>query len=124
MKQLRSNALRQKMLHVVVGVVAGVLSLGVIGCSSEGRTGSVSSVQAMAEATVVWRADLRQGTTAQVAVALTRRFIEYGGVAATRGDNGQHLWVYSTSQPTVEQIAAISRGLSRTLRVDSVHRLR
>ncbi len=108
-----------------VGAIAVIvlLTLGAAACGSRTHSSSITSNQAMADAKVIWQADLRPSTTGATAAHLTQHFIRIDGVGATRGDSGQHLWVYSTSSPTPAQISAISHQLWSAVAVDSVRRL-
>lgn len=106
-------------------LLAGVLTLGVAGCDNgDAEAFSISSVQATADAKVVWRADLTPGSDGRTAARLGRSLIRVDGVAATRGDSGKHLWVYSSSTPTTAQITSISRRLWAAAQVASVRRER
>jgi hypothetical protein len=73
---------------------------------------------------VVLRADLKPGSTGMTAARLTQRFIDLDGVAGTRGDAGEHVWIYSTPDATAEQVATARSALSAVPAVVRVEQVR
>ncbi len=89
------------------------------GCGGDGK-GSVSSNQVQRDAEVVLRADLRPGSTEETAARIVRRLVDFDGVAGTRGDSGEHVWIYSTTDVTAAQITTIRKGPNGISSVSSV----
>ena len=58
------------------------------------------------DARVVLQADLKPGSTGMTAARLSQEFTDLKGVAGTRGDAGQHVWVYSTPDATARGVSA------------------
>jgi hypothetical protein len=107
----------------VPGIVAvAALVLAVSGCG--GGSGSMSSGDAQQNARVVLQADLRPGATGKTAARLAQKFIELDGVAGTRGDAGQHVWIYSTPDASHSDVSAARAAMHaepsvvRVVRVD------
>ena len=93
------------------------------GCG-EGDKGSVSSDQLERDAKVVFRADLKPGSTGETAANIVRRFADVEGVWGTRGDDGKHVWIYGVTDATPEQIDAMEQRLRRVPSVTAVRQLR
>jgi hypothetical protein len=98
--------------------------LAASGCGGVSSAASASSGQVQHDARVVFRADLRPGSTGQAAALIAQRFILISGVSGTRGDGGRHVWIYTTPDVTSAEVAAIRQDLSRDPSVASVERTR
>jgi len=84
----------------------------------------VSSDQVQRDAKVVFRADLRSGSTGKTAAKIVQRFTRVDGVWGTRGDDGKHVWIYGNTDVTPEQANAIQAQLEDVTSVESVTQLR
>ena len=63
--------------------------------------------------------------TGKTAARLAQKFIDLEGVAGTRGDSGQHVWIYSTPDATAAQLSAALAAMhaeSSVVRVEKVRR--
>ena len=99
------------------------LLLATAGCG--GGSASTSSGDAERDARVVLQADLQPGSTGKTAARLAQKFIDLEGVAGTRGDSGQHVWIYSTPDATAAQLSAALAAMhaeSSVVRVEKVRR--
>lgn len=85
-------------------VAVAALLLAASGCG--GGSASTSSGDVERDARVVLQADLRPQATGATAARLAQKFIDLKGVAGTRGDAGQHVWVYSTPDATASEVSA------------------
>ena len=92
------------------------------GCG--GGSASTSSTDAEHNARVVLQADLRPGSTGKTAARLSQKFIDLGGVAGTRGDGGQHVWIYSTPDATSEEVSAALAAMKAEPSVARVEKVR
>lgn len=101
--------------------VAGLLLL-VSGCG--GGSASTSSDDVERDARVVLRADLQPESTGKTAARLVQKYIDLEGVAGTRGDDGQHVWVYSTPDATAAEVAAALSALRMDPSVVRVQKVR
>lgn len=125
MRQHRTTTLGRRVERTFAGAICALVMGGVAACpDSESNSGQITSEQAMADAAAVFEADLASGGTGESASRLVQRWIRMEGVDATRSDSGQHVWVYSVSDPTSAQIAEIRDTLSNSLMVDNVRRTR
>jgi hypothetical protein len=103
----------------VVGVAALMLSAS--GCG--GGSASTSSGDVERDARVVLQADLRPDATGMTAARFARKFTDLEGVAGTRSDAGQHVWVYSTPDATDSEVTsarAAMRAESSVARTEQV----
>jgi hypothetical protein len=105
------------LLPVLLAIVAAVSGCG-------GGSASTSSGDAQKSARVVLQADLQPGSTGGTAARLAQRFIELEGVAGTRGDAGQHVWIYSTPDATAEEVTAMMTALRASRAVAHIERVR
>ncbi len=103
-------------------VAVAALVLAVSGCG--GSSASTSSGNAERDARVVLQADLRPGATGKTAARLAQKFINLEGVAATHGDTGQHVWVYSTPDATASQVSAALAAMHAEPSVARVEKVR
>ena len=102
-------------------VAAAALVLAASGCG--GGSASTSSGDVERDARVVLQADLEPGSSGKTAARLAQKFIDLEGVAGTRGDAGQHVWIYSTPDATAAQVAAARSAMqteSAVARVETV----
>lgn len=105
-----------------VPVLAIALVVAAAGC---GRgAASVSSDQVRREAEVVWRAELRPGSTGATAARIVQSLIDVDGVWSTHGDDGQHVWVYSLADVSPRQMGKIRQRVERVPAVVAVARVR
>jgi hypothetical protein len=104
-----------------VAVVPSVV-LAVSGCG--GGSASTSSGDAERDARVVLEADLRPQATGMTAARLAQKFVDLHGVAGTRGDSGQHVWVYSTPDASKADVAAAVVAMWSEASVVRVERVR
>ena len=102
--------------------VIAILLVATSGCG--GGSASTSSGDAERDARVVLQADLKAGSTGKTAARLTQKFIELEGVAATRGDGGEHVWIYSTPDATGAQVSAALSAMQAEPPVARVERVR
>ena len=116
----RCRPLRRFLAAVIAS--AGLLAAG--GCGGAPSASSASSGQIQQDARVVFRADLKPGSTGQTAARIAQRFIRVSGVWETRGDSGQHVWIYTTRDVTPAEVRAIRQDLGRDPSVASVERTR
>ena len=123
---MRAAHARRRPLHRFLAVViVGAALLAAGGCGgASSASSSGSSGQIQQQAKVVFRADLKPGSTGQTAARIAQRFIRVSGVRATRGDSGQHVWIYTARDVTPAEVQAIRRDLSRDPLVASVERTR
>lgn len=89
-----------------------------------GGEASVSSDQVQRDAKVVFRADLRSGSTGETAAKIVQRFTRVEGVWGTRGDDGKHVWIYGTTDVTPKRARSIQRQLEDVSSVESVTQVR
>ena len=99
-----------------------ILLLATSGCG--GGSGSTSSDEVERDARVVLRADLHPGSTGKTAARLAQEFIDLDGVAGTRGDAGQHVWIYSTPDATSEEVSAALAAMKAEPSVARVEKVR
>lgn len=126
---MRFDLRAPKLLHDVHMVGSGrakaaavaTLLLATSGCGD--GSASTSSGDAERHARVVLQADLQPGSTGKTAARLAQKFIDLEGVAGTRGDAGQHVWIYSTPDATGAQVSealAAMHAESSVVRVEKV----
>ena len=106
-----------------VVVLASALIVAAAGCGGGGAA-SVSTDQIHWEAQVVWRAELRPGSTGQTAARIVQTLIDVDGVWGTHGDDGQHVWVYSLAHVSPRQMGQIRQRVERVPAVVAVTRVR
>jgi len=104
-----------------VAAVATLL-LAMSGCG--GGSASTSSGDVERDARVVLQADLRPGSTGKTAARLAQKFIDLEGVAGTRGDAGQHVWIYSTPDATAAEVSAALSALHADPSIGRVEKVR
>jgi hypothetical protein len=92
------------------------------GCG--GGSASTSTGDAQRDARVILQVDLRPGSTGKPAARLAARFIDLEGVAGTRGDAGQHVWIYSTPDATDPDISAALAAVHAVPAVDRIEKVR
>jgi hypothetical protein len=107
---------------LAMALVAAALSTSAA-CGGGGKA-SVSSDQVQRDAKVVLRADLKSGSTGEIAAKIVKRFTHVEGVWGTRGDDGKHVWIYGTTDVTPEQAKSIQRQLEDVSSVESVTQVR
>ena len=105
------------LLALVLAIVPAVS-----GCGESSASTSSGDVQTNAR--VVLQADLEPGSTGGTAARLAQRFIDLEGVAGTRGDAGQHVWIYSTHDATAEEVTAMMTAIRASRAVAHVERVR
>lgn len=103
-------------------LVAVVLWTGA--ACGEGDEGAVSPDQIQRDAKVIFRADLKPGSTGEAAARIVRQFAGMEGVRGTRGDDGNHVWISGTTDATPEQVDAIEQQVNDLSAVASVPQLR
>lgn len=103
-----------------VGVTALVLAAS--GCG--GGSASTSSGDAERDARVVLQADLRPQATGSTAAHPVQTFVDLKGVAGTRGDAGQHVWVYSTPDASDSEVSAVLSAMRAEPSVVRVEKVR
>jgi hypothetical protein len=101
--------------------IAGLLLL-VSGCG--GGSASTSSGDIERDARVVLRADLQPGSTGETAARLVHEYFDLEGVAGTRGDAGQHVWLFSTPDATATEVSAALSALRSDPSVVRVEKVR
>ncbi len=108
--------------RVGTGAALAALLLATSGCG--GSSSSTSSGDVERDARVVLQADLQPGSTGRTAARLAQKFIDLQGVAGTRGDGGQHVWIYSTPDATSADVNAALSAMHAEPSVGSVERVR
>jgi len=116
----RADRVRKPLVAMALVAVAFSTSAA---CGGGGKA-SVSSDQVQRDAKVVFRADLRSGSTGKTAAKIVQRFTRVDGVWGTRGDDGKHVWIYGNTDVTPEQANAIQARLEDVTSVESVTQLR
>lgn len=96
--------------------------LATSGCG--GSSASTSSGDAERDARVVLRADLQPGSTGKTAARLAQQFIDLEGVAGTRGDAGEHVWIYSTPDASAAEVSAALSAMHADRSVSRVEKVR
>jgi hypothetical protein len=107
--------------RLLVVATACLVSYGTVACGGS-EVMSVDKARRQAEA--VLRADLVTGSTGKETSRLVQSLIAAPGVAATRGDAGEHVWVYTTPDVTSAQIQRLHARLVSQPLVTDVSRLR
>src|SRR5262245_12108086 len=103
-------------------LAVAAMVLAAPGCG--GGSASTSTGDAERDARVVLQADLRAESTGKTAARLAQKFIDLEGVAGTRGDAGQHVWVYSTADATDSEVSAVLAAMHAEPSVARVEKVR
>jgi hypothetical protein len=128
---VRSRVRDQKVFHDVHMLGLGwtrkcaavvVVLLATAGCG--GGSASTSSGDVERDARVVLQADLQPGSTGKTAARLAQKYIDLEGVAGTRGDSGQHVWIYSTPDASAAEVSAALSALHADPSVARIEKVR